>query len=234
MNCRGRYNYFSDSVKYRSWTTSSIGVLCHDRANPQLRTRVSRKLAGSVPSRLVGSDPDCFPLTDPGTDCPKIPLLPRSQVTDSVCPEFPILDAHKELFWGSGGPRERARRPSACIKPNPLMLLKKRSRQRCYSSRYERLCRTLLMQSGAAAGQFPWRNGSHSQLAGSDHPLHTLHRCTAEVELDVHVFCSVLQLQLSIDPLFVEFAVRTSQTTTACTPKGFHGIAASNISTQMK
>jgi hypothetical protein len=33
-----------------------------------------------------------------GTGCPKTPLLPRSQVTDSVCPEFLVLDAHKELF----------------------------------------------------------------------------------------------------------------------------------------
>jgi len=29
-------------------------------------------------------------------------------VTDSMCPEFPVLDAHKELFLGSGRPRERA------------------------------------------------------------------------------------------------------------------------------
>jgi hypothetical protein len=32
------------------------------------------------------------------TGCPKTPLLPRSQVTDSVRPEFPVLDAHKELI----------------------------------------------------------------------------------------------------------------------------------------
>ncbi len=35
-----------------------------------------------------------------GTGCPKTPLLSRSQVTDSMCPEFPALDAHKELFLG--------------------------------------------------------------------------------------------------------------------------------------
>src|SRR6266446_5287145 len=33
-----------------------------------------------------------------GTGCPKTPLRRRSQVTDSMCPEFPALDAHKELF----------------------------------------------------------------------------------------------------------------------------------------
>ncbi len=36
-----------------------------------------------------------------GTGCPKTPLLSRSQVTDSMCPEFPALDAHKELVLGS-------------------------------------------------------------------------------------------------------------------------------------
>jgi hypothetical protein len=36
-----------------------------------------------------------------GTGCPKTPLLPWSQVTDSVCPEFPVLDAHKESFLGN-------------------------------------------------------------------------------------------------------------------------------------
>ena len=33
--------------------------------------------------------------------CPKTPLLPRSQVTDSAHSEFSILDTHKELFLGS-------------------------------------------------------------------------------------------------------------------------------------
>src|SRR5713101_5827337 len=33
-----------------------------------------------------------------GVGCPKTPALPRSQVTDSMCPEFPVLDAHKEYF----------------------------------------------------------------------------------------------------------------------------------------
>ena len=31
--------------------------------------------------------------------CPKTPLRPRSQVTDSVRPEFPVLDAQKEWWW---------------------------------------------------------------------------------------------------------------------------------------
>jgi hypothetical protein len=32
--------------------------------------------------------------------CPKTRFLNRSQVTDSAYPEFLILDAHKELFFG--------------------------------------------------------------------------------------------------------------------------------------
>ncbi len=32
--------------------------------------------------------------------CPKTPVLPGSQVTDSMCPEFRVLDAHKQLFLG--------------------------------------------------------------------------------------------------------------------------------------
>ena len=37
-----------------------------------------------------------------GMVCPKTPLPPRSQVTDSVWPEFPVLDAHKHMIVGLG------------------------------------------------------------------------------------------------------------------------------------
>jgi hypothetical protein len=35
-----------------------------------------------------------------GTGCPKTPLLPQSQVTDSVCPEFSLFCMPtKSCFW---------------------------------------------------------------------------------------------------------------------------------------
>ena len=37
----------------------------------------------------------------------KPPLLRSSQVIDSMCPEFPVLDAHKELFVGTFGRQGR-------------------------------------------------------------------------------------------------------------------------------
>ena len=39
--------------------------------------------------------------------CPETPLLPGSQVTDSVRAEFAVLDAHKELFVGNRGRASR-------------------------------------------------------------------------------------------------------------------------------
>ena len=35
-----------------------------------------------------------------GRGCPETPLLPGLQVTDSVCPEFSVLEAHKETVLG--------------------------------------------------------------------------------------------------------------------------------------
>ena len=35
-----------------------------------------------------------------GTVCPKTPILPWSQVTDSICTELPVLVAHKHRFVG--------------------------------------------------------------------------------------------------------------------------------------
>jgi len=60
-----------------------------------------------------------------GTGCPKTPLRRRSQVTDSMCPEFPALDAHKELFlgrrpdWSVRKKNRRIQRGNKHLAPNP-------------------------------------------------------------------------------------------------------------------
>src|SRR6266849_2807235 len=59
-------------------------------------SRANRKLFRVIsPVLRICAGPDAL-----GAGCPKTPLLRRSQATDSVCPEFPVLDAHKELILG--------------------------------------------------------------------------------------------------------------------------------------
>ncbi len=55
-----------------------------------------------------------------GTGCPKTSLLRRLQVTDSVRPKLPVLDAHKELFLGSSQLPQALHATKSCIKPNLL------------------------------------------------------------------------------------------------------------------
>src|SRR6266852_7473583 len=80
-------------------------------------SRANRKLFRVIsPVLRICAGPDAL-----GTGCPKTPLLPRSQVTDSVCPEFPVLDAHKELFFGKRQTQGAGQQPSASIKTNDLI-----------------------------------------------------------------------------------------------------------------
>src|SRR2546427_1843724 len=74
-----------------------------------------------------------------GTDCPKTPLLTRPRVTDFVCPELRVLDAHKELFL-----KRRSRRSlalSELLLRQGLLLLSSEFNRVQNSSRGQQLAR---------------------------------------------------------------------------------------------
>jgi hypothetical protein len=79
------------------WPTDCRGA---DSSNDALHA--SSRVTGKpevMPVLFEDVEQACYKhLLESGRSCPETPLLPGTQVTDSVLSEFTVLDARKELF----------------------------------------------------------------------------------------------------------------------------------------